>query len=45
MLTIVIKNQEINFKNANLPLGKSEICFELLTQKREIGKNTADALY
>ena len=32
------------FTNANLFWGKKEICFELLTQKRETGKHMADAL-
>lgn len=45
MLATVIKDQEIHFSNANLPLRKSAICFELLAEKKEISKQTADAQY
>lgn len=45
MLTIIIQDLEVCLGNSNLPLRESTICFESLAQKREIGKQTASALY
>lgn len=45
MLAIAIKDLEICLGNFNLPLGKSAIWFEFLTQKIKIGKQTAGVLY
>lgn len=45
IFVVAIKDLEMRFNNTNLLLGKSAICFELLTQKREIGKQTANMLY
>ena len=45
MSAIAIKDLELHLGNPNLPLGRSAICFELLAQKKETGKYTADAQY
>lgn len=45
MCAIIIKDLKIRLGNSNLLLGKSVIWFEFLTQKREISKQTANALY
>ena len=45
MLAIAIEDLEVRLSNSNLLIGKSAICFELSAQKREIGKQTAGALY
>ena len=38
MLAIAIEDLEVLLGNSNLRLGKSAIRFELLAQKKEIGK-------
>ncbi len=45
MLAIAIEDLKVHLRNLNLPLGKSVIWSEPLAQKREIGKQTAGALY
>lgn len=45
ILAIVIKDLEIYLNNLNLLIKKSAICFELLVQKKEIGKQITDTLY
>lgn len=45
MFIIVIKDLKIYLSNLNLPIGKSEICFKPLAQKREISKQIANTRY
>ena len=45
ILAVAVKDLEVPLSNSNLPTEKSASCFELLAQKRETGKQTADALY
>lgn len=45
MLNIAIKDLKVHLSNSNLSTGKKAICFKLLTQKRETGKQTVDVLY
>ena len=45
MLTVAIKDLEVQLSNSNLPIEKSAICFEALAQRGETGKQTAGALY
>lgn len=45
ILVIAIENIEVCLGNLNLLLRKSVIWLKLSTQKRETGKQTANALY
>ena len=45
ILVVAIKDLEMYLSNSNLLIRKNAICFEPLVQKRETGKQTADALY
>ena len=38
MLNVTIKDLKVRLSNSNLPIENSVICFELLVQKKEIGK-------
>ena len=44
ILAVAIEDLEVRLGNSNLLLGKNAIRFELLTQKGQTGKQTADAL-
>lgn len=45
IFVITIKDLEKRVNNSNLLIRKSAIGFELWAQKRETGRQTADALY
>ena len=45
MLAVAIEALEVQLNNSNLPIRKSAIRFELLTQKEETGKQLAGVLY
>lgn len=45
ILAIAIEDVEVRLSDSNLPLGKSIIWFELSSEKRELGKQTTNALY
>lgn len=44
ILDVVIKDIEVRCSNANLLVKKSSIWFELLAEKGDTGKQTANAL-
>ena len=45
ILAIAIEDLEVQLSNSNLPIRKSTVCFKLLAQKGDIGKQTAGLLY